>query len=148
MEKLVLNFIGVDFWSQPVFEDENGQLFKDTNCGDGELALCTAYGGFEGEPDTPIHYIEKYQNVEIEVIGMEEKPTKEEKFNYQMLGRLKSDCDYYLGYGNRNKKHLWALDESEHIQEMKKLYNSFDDNKKPEWLTWNDILNYESAMNQ
>ncbi|MFS0643715.1 LPD11 domain-containing protein [Siminovitchia sp. 179-K 8D1 HS] len=71
---------------------------------------------------------------------------REEKFNYQLLSRLKSDCEYYLGNGNRNKKHLWAEDERDHINEMKKLYNSFDDNKKPEWLTWNDILNYEIKM--
>jgi NAD(P)H-flavin reductase len=68
------------------------------------------------------------------------------KFNYQMLGRLKSDCDYYLGYGNRNKKHLYYHDEQEHINEMKKLYNSFPDDKKPEWLTYEEILNYEKAM--
>ena len=68
------------------------------------------------------------------------------RFNYQMLGRLQSDCEYYLGYGNRNNKHLWAGNEQEHINEMKKLYKSFTDDKKPEWLTWEDILNYEKRM--
>lgn len=144
-KKLVLNFIGVDDWSRPVYEDENGKMFKDTNCGDGNLALCTAYG-FEGEPDTPIEYIEKYQDVEIEIIGEENEPTPDEKFNYMMLDRLKMDCNYYLGNGNRNKNRLWAGNEEDQINEMKKLYNSFDDNKKPEWLTWEDILNFENEM--
>jgi len=63
-----------------------------------------------------------------------------------MLSRLKMDCDYYLGNGNRNKKQLWADNEEEHIDEMKKLYNEFSENKKPEWLTWADILNYEMKM--
>jgi NAD(P)H-flavin reductase len=68
------------------------------------------------------------------------------EFNYQFLDRLKSDCDYYLGYGNRNKKNLWYKDEKEHINKMKELYNSFPDNNKPEWLTYEHILNYEKEM--
>ncbi|MBG9732273.1 hypothetical protein ABD87_22880 [Lysinibacillus sphaericus] len=145
MEKLTLNFIGVDDWSRPVFKDDNGKIFKDLNCGEGKIDLCTAYS-FDGEPDTPIGYIRKYQNVEIEVIGMNEEPTPEEKFNYQMLSRLQMDCDYYLGNGNRNKKYLWADNEEEHINEMKKLYHKFDEDKKPEWLTWEEILNYENKI--
>lgn len=74
------------------------------------------------------------------------EPTPEEKYNYQMLSRLKMDCDYYLGNGNRNTKRLWAENEENHIIEMKKLYNSFSEDKKPEWLTWIDILNYKSLM--
>lgn len=148
METLILNYIGEDYWSRPVYKDENGILFKDVNCGSGKIALCTVCGDFEGEPNTPIEYIKKYQNVEIEIIGMEDEPTPEEKFNYQMLGRLQSDCNYYLGYGNRNKNRLWAGNVENQINEMKKLFNSFDDNKKPEWLTWDDILNYESKMNE
>jgi len=74
------------------------------------------------------------------------EPTDEEKFNYMMLSRLESDCKYYLGNGNRNKKYLWAGDEQEQINEMKKIYNSFTEDKKPEWLTFNQILQYEKEM--
>lgn len=63
-----------------------------------------------------------------------------------MLGRLKSDCDYYLGNGNRCKGHLWASDEKSQIEEMKKLFREFPDDKKPEWLRWEQILEYEYAM--
>lgn len=145
MEKLVLNFIGVDDWSRPVFESENGEIFKDLNLGDGQLDLCTA-SSFDGEPDTPIHYIKKYKNVEFEILGMEDQPTPAEKFNYMMLSRLKMDCDYYLGNGGKNTRYLWADNEKDHINEMKRLYNSFSEEKKPEWLTWDDILDYESKM--
>lgn len=68
------------------------------------------------------------------------------KFNYQILDRLQSDCKYYLGNGNRCTKHLYYKDEQEHIEEMKKLYNSFPADKKPEWLTFEQILIYEKAM--
>jgi hypothetical protein len=69
-----------------------------------------------------------------------------ESFRYQLLSRLQSDCNYYLGYGNRSKKALWAGDETEQIITMKQLWNSFSHDDKPEWLTWNDILDYENKM--
>lgn len=69
-----------------------------------------------------------------------------EEFNYMMLGRLESDCRYYLANGNRCVKHLWAGDAKKHIEEMKRIYNSFADDKKPEWLTWEQILEYERLM--
>lgn len=147
MEKLKLTYIGTDDWSRPVFESEEGRIFKDLNCGDGQLDLCTA-GSFDGEPDTPIHYIEKYKNVEFIILGMEEQPSAEEKFNYMMLSRLQSDCDYYLGHGDRNERSLWAGNVSEQIVKMKELYNSFNDDKKPEWITLDDILEYENKMTQ
>lgn len=70
----------------------------------------------------------------------------DETFRYQLLSRLKMDCDYYLGYGNRNKKHLWAGNEKEQIETMKKLWNTFPEDGKPEWLTWDDIAQYENKL--
>lgn len=70
----------------------------------------------------------------------------DEKFRYQLLSRLQSDCNYYLGNGNRSKNHLWAENEKEQIETMKELWKSFSDTGKPEWLTWDDILKYESEM--
>lgn len=71
---------------------------------------------------------------------------RDDEFRYKMLGRLKSDCEYYLGYGYRNSNRLWAGNESKQIEAMKALHNSFDDNEKPEWLTWEQILDYERQM--
>lgn len=144
-KKLVLTYLGQDDWEHAVYEDENGKVFKNID-EYGERELCTVSGGFDGEPDTPLRSIERYRDVEIIIIGEPERPTREETFNYQMLSRLKQDCDYYLGYGNRNKKHLWAGSVEEQIKEMKKIHNSFEDNKKPEWLTMGEILEYESKM--
>jgi hypothetical protein len=70
----------------------------------------------------------------------------DETFRYQLLSRLQSDCNYYLGNGNRSIKHLWADDEQEQIEVMKDLWKSFADEDKPEWLTWEEILNYETKM--
>ena len=58
------------------------------------------------------------------------------------------DCNYYLGNGNRYKNHLWSKDENEQIKNMLLLWNSFKEDEKPEWLTYEDILNYEIEMNK
>lgn len=68
------------------------------------------------------------------------------KFTYQMLDRLKTDNEYWLGNGNSADKHLWAGNPKDQIAEMRKLYNSLPDDKKPEWLTEKDIDEYEKKM--
>lgn len=68
----------------------------------------------------------------------------QDKFNYMMLSRLKSDCDYYLGNGNRNPKHLWAGDEAKQIAKMREFYDKVPE--EPEWLTKEDIDDYEDKM--
>jgi len=70
----------------------------------------------------------------------------DEKFRYQLLGRMESDCKYFLGYGNRHEKDLWAGNVTNQIKYMKDIYNSFADDEKPEWLTFNQILEYERKM--
>jgi hypothetical protein len=54
------------------------------------------------------------------------------------------DCDYYLGYGNRCEKHLWANDVKSQIAKMKEIWNNLKE--KPEWLTMEQILEYEKKM--
>lgn len=65
-------------------------------------------------------------------------------FDYQLLARLQQDCDYYLGHGNRSKKHLWAGGEAEQIAKMKELYSGLKE--KPEWISLDDIDTYEARM--
>lgn len=78
----------------------------------------------------------------------EEFVDREPKFRYMLLSRMKQDCDYYLGYGNRSTNHLWAGDEELQIACMKTLWNSFPDEDKPEWLTWEELLEYERRMKE
>lgn len=70
----------------------------------------------------------------------------DDKFRYMLLSRMKSDCDYYLGNGNRYNKHLWAGDEVKQIAYMKALWNSFGENDKPEWLSYEQLLDYEKKI--
>lgn len=69
---------------------------------------------------------------------------KDSKFCYMLLGRLESDCKYYLGYGGRNPKSLWAKDEKKQIEKMRELYALVP--KKPEWLTAEQIEDYAARM--
>lgn len=66
------------------------------------------------------------------------------KFLYRMLSRLESDCKYFLGNGNGAEKHLWALSVDNQISAMKEIYNKLEG--KPEWLSLEQINNYEKEM--
>jgi len=67
--------------------------------------------------------------------------TKEDKFNYMMLSRLQSDCEAHLGISNRK-----IVDVENHIRAMKDLWYGFEE--KPEWLTIEQIEEYEKEMKQ
>lgn len=65
---------------------------------------------------------------------------------YSLLSRMQSDCNYFLGNGNRCERRLWGLTVEKHIRYMKILYLILPINSKPEWLTMGDILRYEISM--
>lgn len=147
---LVLEFIGRDDFSYKTYKTEDGKILKDVGNGNGTLELCTCtmiddWWG-DAEPNMPIEKVDRYKGLKIVIKGEENEPSPSDRFNYMMLGRLKSDCDYYLGNGNRYEGHLWAKNATEQIEEMKRIWNTFDSDKKPEWLTMADIKNYEKAM--
>ena len=77
---------------------------------------------------------------------MEDWSRYEPKFRYMMLSRMKMDCDYYIHMGSDNPDHLWAGDEKSQIENMKVLWNSFPEEDKPEWLTWDELLEYERKL--
>lgn len=135
-----MEFLGIDAWDRPVYKCvETGVLWKDITLGSEAPALYSCQNTFDGEPECPIkadleiHFINQY---------LEDK----NEFNYMMLDRLRSDCEYYLGSGNRCKEHLYYHDEQTHINKMKELYNSFSKDEKPEWLAYEQILAYEKSM--
>ncbi len=66
---------------------------------------------------------------------------------YLLLGRMISDNDYYINRGH-HEKHLWAGDVAKQTRLMKALYLSFDDERKPEWLSLRDIAEYQKNMSR
>lgn len=73
-----------------------------------------------------------------------EKTEKTYESEYQLLDRLRTDCEYFLSAGNRETKKLWAGSVEEQIAKMRELYHMLPE--KPEWLTEQDIERYEKLM--
>ena len=90
------------------------------------------------------HYIQEFESY-----TKKEENNTDLEYRYMLLDRLKQDCEYFLGNGNGNAEHsLWAKDIDEQIDKMKELYNSFTNDQKPEWITMEDIDNYEKKMKE
>lgn len=70
--------------------------------------------------------------------------SRDYRFEYMLLDRLRCDCEYYLGYGERCARQLWALDEQKQIDKMRELYDLVPE--KPEWLTREQIDAYAAQM--
>lgn len=75
---------------------------------------------------------------------LNENNAQDDKFNYMMLSRLQSDCEYFLNYGHGSVRNLWGDDVERHIGEMKRLWNQLP--IKPEWLSYEKIEEYEKDM--
>ena len=99
-----------------------------------------AHGG-KGNSQDVADFIEREYLVEEPVA--ETVPYNYEN-EYRLLGRLKADCDYFLGAGGRAEKHLWAGNVREQIAKMRELYAALPD--EPEWLTMEDIDRYAQRM--
>lgn len=72
--------------------------------------------------------------------------TATQEYLYMMLSRLQMDCLYYLGYGGRCDKHLWAGCVESHINEMINIYEVLQ--VKPTWISMSDIEGYYQDMNK
>lgn len=81
-----------------------------------------------------------------EGMTVEEVMRRDKRFRYMLLARLQSDCEYYLGFGNRSTGRLWAGDEARQIEWMTRLYDGFPEDEKPRWLTREEIAEYANRM--
>ena len=75
---------------------------------------------------------------------LNESSENTQQHQYMMLSRLQSDCEYFLGNGKGGERNLYYKNVPEHIAEMKRLWNELIE--KPEWLSMEDINNYEQQM--
>lgn len=65
-----LEYIGMDNWDRPVYKDEKEKLWKDVDPRKHRNhELCTSmYNEFDGEPDTPMSVMKKYEGIEVEFV--------------------------------------------------------------------------------
>lgn len=128
----------------PVYEDENGKLYFDTNNGYGELSLYTGayrdeYGDIMGEPcnavKEPIECDNPYR-------------LNPRCGDYMLLNRLQLDCKYYINsVGKCRSSSLWA-DIDTIIEKMESIMDSFTEEEKPEWLTDADFEALKSEIKE
>lgn len=72
--------------------------------------------------------------------------TREPRFRYMLLDRLRQDCEYAIRNDFRSGDSLWAGDAKGQIEAMKLIWKSFPEKDTPEWLTWEQILEFEEKM--
>ena len=121
--------------------------------------LAHEYGGKEGNnlfivragsPETAELTWSKVQRRIAQLIREDQFLTEQEKDvlehnpDYRLLDRLRADCEYFLGAGNRAEKHLWAGSVYAQIVKMRELYDALP--QKPEWLTKEAIDDYADRM--
>ena len=90
----------------------------------------------------------KSEDMKIKKESIKKKNSVDNSFNYQLLSRLQLDCDYFLGNGNRNESRLWAGNIDAQIDKMRELLDGFEESEKPEWISKDDIDNYEKSMKE
>lgn len=82
--------------------------------------------------------------------GLIEREPADSSIKYQFLSRMKIECEYITGpFGpkHRIEFNLWADNVNDQIDNMRALWNSFSDEGKPEWLSMEQIDNYEKQLN-
>lgn len=93
------------------------------------------------------------KNVNINALVANEKTAafvsdllkRDVSIRYQFLGRMKSDCDYFINQ-SRAAKNLWAGNISDQVNCMDAIYNSFTDEEKPTWISQEEIDRYGYKM--
>ena len=109
---------------------------------------------YDGEdPTNPLRFYDQYKQAngkEAAIADIKHTIATHEpadSFKYMLLDRLRTDCEYFLGNGNRYAPYLWAGTVETHIESMFLLYDSFPEEDKPEWITRDDIEEYKERMN-
>lgn len=94
----------------------------------------------DGEPGWPITC-----NIEIlNPFTEKEKRMRWFRHDYMMLSRMQADCKYYTSERHFNNAHAQTWEQ--HIEAMKELWKKFPEDLKPEWCTWEQILDYEKQF--
>lgn len=142
-------YIGRDDWGRHIIRSKDtGTYFGDVNLTkagkerDLSRASWHTYSGndpYEGEPEASMK-----DDIIVNIVNPEKIPTDYQRNEYELLYRLKSDCDYFLGNGDGFEGHLWAGSVDKQIAKMRELYDQLEE--KPEWLTSEDIDRYEEEM--
>ena len=145
MEKLVLKRVGEHGMDGNLYQDSKGYYYVDCHDEPKNNGVSTVYRlspatDSEGEPDKTIE-------CEIEITNPRSEREEREiafRFDYMMLSRMQGDCKYYDSADSYNHAHWSTIEDT--IKEMKRIWNKFPDDLKPEWITMEEIEGYEKKF--
>lgn len=145
MKKLVLKRVGEHRMEGNLYKDSKGYYYVDChnepkNDGISVVYRLSPATDSEGEPDKMIECHIRIVNP----LSEREEREKAFKFDYMMLSRMQADCKYYEDAEHYNNSHWQTAEEM--IKSMKERWNKFPDDLKPEWITWEEILEYEKKF--
>lgn len=126
------------------YKDKNGKVYVDMSPLKDKIDLYRCVGDYD-EPANSVN-VEEFELINNPKDNINYDRNKNYESDYMLLGRLVQDCKYYLGNGNRFDGNLWAGSVDKQIAKMKELWNKFPEDMKPEWLSMEDIENYEKEM--
>lgn len=73
---------------------------------------------------------------------------EDNKFKYQMLDRLRTDCEYFLGNGNRQEKHLWAGNINKQIEKNPLKIKVFIEYSETQYYKKNEVYSIEQMKSK
>ena len=158
MKTLELKRVGKHFMEGGLYQDRDGKYYVDCHHEPKDDGVSSVYilspsNEPDGEPERLIHCHIKILNPMTE----SEKKQKLFQFEYMMLSRLNDDAAAYFGrHGNEeedkwdcryhNVNNIWGSTIESHIASMKEHWNKIPDDLKPEWISWEEILEYEKRF--
>lgn len=157
MKTLELTRVGEHHMEGGLYKDKDGKYYVDCFHEPKDDGVSTVYilspsKEPDGEPNYPIHCHIKILNPLTEI----EKKQKRFQFEYMILSRLNDDAQAYFGHGNEdedkwdcryhNEHNIWGRNITDLVAEMKKFWQRIPSDIKPEWCTWEQILEYERKI--
>lgn len=145
MKTLELTRVGEHRMEGGLYKDKNGNYYVDCHDEPKDSGISVVYrlspkNEIDGEPDKMIECEVKILNP----LSEREKRMKAFKFDYMMLDRMRVDCEYYKSAEHFNSSHASTIRET--IEEMKRIWNKFPKDLKPNWITYEQILGYEKKF--
>lgn len=146
METLELTRCNTEDISGNLYQDNSGNFYTDCFSEPehgkvGRVYRLSPPKSPDGEPDIPFDGVICFTNPPTDM----EKLEKTFRFEYMMLGKLNDNANAYFNRPAdcryRNDRAIGGIKET--VEEMKELWNKIPDGIKPEWCTWEQILEYE-----
>lgn len=157
MKTLELTKVGEHHMDGGLYKDKNGKYYVDCHREIEDDGVSEVYRLSSDEPDGEPEYLIRCHIKILNPPTENEKKQKLFQFEYMMLSRLNDDAAAYFGrHGNEeddkwdcryhNAHFIWGNDISLLVEEMKKLWQKIPEDIKPEWCTWEQILEYERKI--